>query len=111
MECVQTEGLREFLESDPDRKEFYSAKNNKTSPYHKIPLANASADLRVDVAERMYDIRCKIVHMKNDSREGEVELLLPFSKEAEQLFFDIELAQFLAQSALIAGSLPFQAGG
>jgi len=110
MECVHNEALRQFLESDPERKEFYSAKS-KTSPYHRIPLANPSTDLRGDVAERIYDIRCKIVHMKNDSREGEVELLLPFSKEAEQLSLDIELAQFIAQSALIAGSLPFTAGG
>jgi len=107
MECVDSQSLRNFLESYPDRKEFYLAKA-KGLPYHKVPLANPTADLRSDVADRMYDIRCKIVHTKNDAREGGVDLLLPFSQEAEQLSFDIELAQYVAQLTLIAGSLPFR---
>jgi hypothetical protein len=108
-ECVDSDTLRDFLESDLSRKEFYATKGKGL--FHRLPLANPSADLRGDVAERMYDIRCKIVHTKNDLRDGEVELLLPFSKEAEQLSFDIELAQYLAQRVLIAGSLRFQTGG
>ncbi len=109
LECVDPDLLRGFLEAVPDRREFYLAKA-KSQPFHKIPLANIAADLRADVAERIYDIRCKIVHTKNDSSDGEFELLLPFSTEAEQLSFDIELAQYIAQSVLIAGSLPFQVG-
>jgi hypothetical protein len=109
-ECVDPRSLREFLESDDNRKEFYVGKA-KGSAYHKVPLANPAADLRGDVAERIYDIRCKIVHTKAEAGEAEVDLLLPFSKEAEQLSFDIELAQYLAQSVLIAASLPFQAKG
>jgi hypothetical protein len=35
---------------------------------------------------------------------GDVELLLPFSKEAELLSFDIELIQYVAQKVLIATS-------
>ena len=107
LECVDPDSLRAFFQEVPDRKEYYLAKT-KNSTFHKIPLANPTADLRGDVAERMYDIRCKIVHTKNDSRDGDVELLLPFSAEAEQLSFDIELMKYLAQSVLIAGSLPFQ---
>lgn len=109
-ECVDAQALREFLELDPDRKEFYLGKV-KGSSYHRIPLTNPTADLRSDVADRMYDIRCKIVHTKNESGEGDVELLLPFSKEAEQLSFEVELVQYLAQAVLIAGSLPFQTKG
>lgn len=107
MECVAPDALRTFLECDQTRKEFYLA-SAKNLPYTKIPLANPTADLRGEVAERMYDIRCQIVHTKNDSRDGELELLLPFSKEADQLYFDIELAQYLAHAVLVAGSLPFQ---
>lgn len=104
-ECVDIDALRDFLEADAERKDFFLNKA-KGIPYHKIPLANPSVDLRDDVAERIYDIRCKIVHTKTESRDGSVELLLPFSKEAEQLSFEIELVQYLAQSVLIAGSLP-----
>lgn len=66
------------------------------------------ADLRNDVADRIYDIRCKIVHTKNDLREGEPELLLAFSAEAQRLDFDIELVQYVARSVLIAGSSPMR---
>lgn len=107
MECIDPTALRDFLESEPDRKEFYSAKV-KGNAYQRIPLATPSADLRNEVADRIYDIRCKIVHTKSDSRDGEVELLLPFSPEAQAISIDVELAQYLAHSVLIAGSMPFR---
>lgn len=103
LECVDRDRLRHYFEEDNERKEFFMAKT-KSPPYHKIPLANLSVDLRGDVADRLYDIRCKIVHTKTDSRDSSIELLLPFSKEADQLFFDIDLVQFLSQQVLIAGS-------
>ncbi|HTG35632.1 MAG TPA: hypothetical protein VLB76_22145 [Thermoanaerobaculia bacterium] len=105
MECIDSDALRDFLEVDAGRKEFFLNKA-KSLPYKKISLASPTADLRSDVADRVYDIRCKIVHTKADSKDGSVELLLPFSPEAEQLSFDIELVQRLAQLVLIAGSTP-----
>jgi hypothetical protein len=110
MECVDPDSLRDYLEEDSDRKDFFLTKS-KSLPYHKIPLANPSSDLRNDVADRVYDIRCKIVHTKTDSRDGSVELLLPFTQESEQLSFDIELVQYLAQLVLVAGSAPFNVHG
>lgn len=107
LECIDASSLRDFLESDADRKEFYVGKD-RVIQCHGIPLANASADLRGDVAERLYDIRCKIVHTKSDSQSADVEPMLPFSKEAEHLLFDIELVQYLARQVLIAGSRPLR---
>jgi len=103
-ECLDDESIREFIELNPERKEYFQGKPK--SPYHKLPVATPTADLRSDVAQRIYDIRCKIVHTKNDSRDASVELLLPFTPEAEQLFHDIELVQFVAQKVLIAGGSP-----
>ena len=105
-ECADPDSLRQYLVSDVERKEFFATKA-KSLPYHKIPLLSPVADLRNDVADRIYDIRCKIVHTKTDSRDNSFELLLPFTQEAEQLSFDIDLAQYLAQLVLIAGSRPF----
>jgi hypothetical protein len=102
-ECVDPDELRSFLSSDKRRHEFFSSKTESLTT-HKLPLANPTADLRNDVADRMYDIRCKIVHTKHDVREGEVELLLPFSREAEQLYYDIDLICYLARQVLIAAS-------
>jgi hypothetical protein len=93
------------LEEDAERRSFLSSKA-KGLTEKKLPIANPDADLRNDVADRIYDIRCKIVHTKSDSRDGEVELLLPFSKEAEQLYHDISLLEFVARQVLIAASTP-----
>lgn len=102
-ECIDPDALREFLVSEPQRAEFLSSKTKGLTD-HKLPLAATSVDLRNDVAERIYEIRCKIVHTKTDARTGDFELLLPFSKEAEQLHFDIELVQYLAQQVLVSAS-------
>lgn len=106
-ECLDTDDLREFLTADEERKVFFSSKS-KGLTAHKLPLMNPSIDLRNDVADRIYNIRCKIVHTKSDAHEGEVELLLPFSKEAEQLYFDIHLIQYIARRVLITASSPLK---
>ncbi len=108
-ECIDPTELREFVTADNERSEFLSSKSKGLTD-HKLPISNPTADLRPDVAERLYEIRCRIVHTKIDTRSGELDLLLPFSKEAEQLHFDIELAQYLAQRVLVAASTPFQGG-
>ena len=59
-------------------------------------------------SERVYDIRCKVVHTKNsDGRERE-EMILPFTKEADLLLDDVELVRFLARRVLIASSVPLR---
>lgn len=103
LECVDPSEIRLFFESDPGRREFFSAKAKGITDT-KVAINNEGADLRNDVAERIYDIRCKIVHTKSGGKDGEVELLLPFSKEADQLSPDVELIQFVAQKVLIAAS-------
>ena len=102
-ECVEPGDLRTFLSSNKRKQEFFSSKTKRLTS-NKLPLANLTADLRNDVADRLYDIRCKIVHTKNDTREGDVELLLPFSREAEQLYYDIDLIRYLASQVLITAS-------
>ncbi len=104
-ECVTPEGVRSFLKSENTRAEFFESKQKTISDY-RIPLANPDADLRNDIADRIYDIRCKIVHTKDvgETDEETVGLLLPFSKEADLLTFDIELIQYLAQQVFITSS-------
>lgn len=102
-ECVSPNELRAFLLSDDSRKKFFSSKTEGLT-HVKLPLRNPNADLRNDVADRIYDIRCKIVHTKSDSGEGETKPLLPFSKEADRLYHDIDLVQYLAQQTLITAS-------
>lgn len=102
-QCVTATELREFLSATPERESHFSGKS-KNQRYHKIPIASQTADLRNDAADRIYDIRCKVVHTKNDAREGQLEMILPFSEEADLLSLDIDLVNFIARSALIATS-------
>jgi hypothetical protein len=103
-ECFDSDQLRAFLTANEERKEFFSRRKSLTE--NVMPLKDINADIRNSVAERIYDIRCKIVHTKSTERSGESKLLLPFSKEAELLNFDIELVQHVARQVLIAASIP-----
>lgn len=103
-ECVNAEELRDFLSEDEERATFFGGKQK--SGVHKIPIANEAADLRNDVADRLYNIRCRIVHTK-DSDQHSGSMILPFSDEADYLIYDIELAQFVARKVLIATSSLF----
>ncbi|GAA4774805.1 hypothetical protein GCM10023219_22910 [Stakelama sediminis] len=100
-ECLNAEELRTFFDEDEDRSAFFRGKPK--SGIHRIPLSNEGADLRNDVADRIYNFRCRIVHTK-DGENQSGEMILPFSEEAGFLIFDIELAQFVARKVLIATS-------
>jgi hypothetical protein len=100
-ECISADDMRQYLIATKEREEHFSSKAPK---YHKIPLANKNADLRNDVADRVYDIRCKIVHTKNEHSDDDFPMILPFSEDAEYLLHDIDLAEFVARSVLVASS-------
>jgi hypothetical protein len=103
--CVDAVALRDFL-TDAALKIFY------TDPKHpwkqvskvKIPLNDVEADLRASIAERLYDIRCRIVHAKSEGGQAKSEVLLPFSREAEMLSEDTRVIQFISTQTLIASS-------
>jgi hypothetical protein len=64
-------------------------------------LRGPSFDFPKDVATRIYEIRCRIVHTKSGYDE---EPLLPFDPEIRYLRFDVDLIQFLARKVLIDAS-------
>lgn len=68
--------------------------------------SNKTVDIRSQLANRVYDIRCRIVHAKSDGGVTESPVLLPFSKDAEKLNADIQVIRFLAQKVLLAGGRP-----
>lgn len=103
-ECLDAEGLQQFISDDADRLESLSSKNSELS---RVRLnLDGNDDIREQVAERIYDIRCKIVHSKAISAEPEVKLLLPFSREAESMGHDVALIEYVAQQVLVASSSP-----
>jgi len=55
------------------------------------------------VANRIYDLRNRVVHAKEDGGPAVgVEVLLPFSAESERLTADVALIRFIAQKVIIA---------
>jgi hypothetical protein len=101
-QCVDATALRDFLNKTDERRRYYASDYKKISD-KRITLSEDSAIVD-QTSERIYDIRCKVVHTKNlDNGETE-EMILPFSKEADLLMDDVELIKFLAQRVLIASS-------
>ncbi|MFF3727016.1 hypothetical protein ACFYYM_32150 [Streptomyces erythrochromogenes] len=101
--CVTEEQIREFIQSDEVLAQHFSGKQ-KIKGAALINLADSKNDLVTAVANRAYDIRCRIVHTKEEAGGASVELLLPFSREAEMLRPDIELIKYIAQKSLISGA-------
>ncbi len=105
--CVDPDELRTFIDVAPELREHLIGKGRRFG-FHKIPVANESLDLRSDVAERIYDIRCKIVHTKDEEHPEGKGMILPFSDEAESLELDNVLLEFVAQKVIIGSSVPIR---
>jgi len=101
---VDNETLSTFLTESEERRDFFdSAKKSKSLAKHKIAFSRPDSDLRAEVALRIYEIRCRIVHTKD---EDDLELILPFSTDLVHMKHDLELIEFLATRAIIATSRP-----
>jgi hypothetical protein len=104
--CVDPTALQDFLNDTDERKRYFSNDYKKISD-KRIVFTDESAIVE-QTAERVYDIRCKVVHTKNaNGREADM-MILPFSKEEDLLMDDVELVRFLAQKVLIASSNPLK---
>ncbi len=70
-------------------------------------VENRGVDLIDQEADRIYDIRCRVVHAK-DGAGHDSKLLMPYSPEVKELSHDVDLVRFCAQRALIASAGPIQ---
>jgi hypothetical protein len=96
--------LLSFFKADENRYEFYAENKGKNIATQRISVKNENADFIAEVSERIYEIRCRIVHSK--ASEGEFDVLLPYSSEVKKLNFDIELIEFISRKVLITSSRP-----
>lgn len=107
--CVEPEELSGFLMSDEDRVRFYGSERSRALSMHRIPveaMPGKRGDYRNKVAERIYEIRNRIVHTK--SQHDEMEPLLPGDQELDFLVHDIALVRFLAQQVLAVSARPLR---
>ncbi|MFI5491343.1 hypothetical protein [Actinoplanes sp. NPDC051859] len=100
--CVDEESLSHFIKDDPDMEEFLTGKQ-EIKGVRSINFANRDQKLTDQVAHRLYQIRCRIVHTKEDGGPAGSQMMLPFGEEARKMSTDIELARYVAQKVLIAG--------
>jgi hypothetical protein len=102
--CVDLEDLNDFFNENAARKDFFDEqKKSKSLILQKISFTRKDHDIRLDVANRIYDLKCRIVHTKDDS---DMELLLPYSTDLSYIKYDIDLVEFLARKVLIASGKP-----
>jgi hypothetical protein len=102
--CVDPTELNRFLADDEVRVEFYGSDESLDLSEHTIPVGSMRGDHRNKVAERIYQIRNRIVHTK--SKHDMLDPLLPFDREAKSLEHDVALVRFLAQRVLVSSGWP-----
>ncbi|MDB4999975.1 MAG: hypothetical protein JWR76_1052 [Mucilaginibacter sp.] len=102
--CVDQEDLNNFFNENTARKDFFDEqKKSKSLVLQKISFIRKDHDIRLDVANRIYDLRSRVVHTKDDA---DMELLLPYSTDLAYIKYDIDLIEFLAKKVLIASGKP-----
>lgn len=109
-ECVNPDEIRDFLKGTR-KSDFFSLKSDQgkiSKQISSVPLTQSQNDdeLINSLKERIYDIRCKIVHTKANDLDQNFEMILPFSKEAEYLNYDIDLIKLVAQQVIMASGSP-----
>ncbi|MFB7724593.1 hypothetical protein [Nocardia sp. NPDC056100] len=93
-DSVRVDMLEEFLGSR--EYEHHFGKNGPIKGVEFLNKANAHKSLTAQVSARIYGIRNRIVHAKDDPKYSTVPVLLPRGREAAALGPDVALARFLA---------------
>jgi hypothetical protein len=100
-ECVDETGLVTFLKSDDAR--WRAIGDKSIIKCSVINDKNRDVPLIAQLVTRIYQIRCRIVHTKEDGGPEATPLLLPTSPEVRYLWHDVGIVQYLAQQVIIAG--------
>jgi hypothetical protein len=91
-----------WMTEDEEREKFFQTRDLFRKTSDKLLNIRKPNDLIQQLTERIYDIRCKIVHTK--SLGNEQDFILPYSEEALNLSYDIDLMQEVAERVLIASA-------
>ncbi len=100
--CIDDATILAFLADKPELAKAL-ADESRIRGVQVIDVANREIQLVRQVASRIYDLRCRIVHGKD--RESE-RPLRPFDRESRLMRHDLTLIRFVAQRVLIASSRP-----
>jgi len=99
-ECISKDELVSEVSYEPLKD--YFKKEYKIVSQYRVSEDNKEIDIREQLAERIYDIRCRIVHTKEDDKRGRI---MPFTREEVLLRrFDLPMIENLASKVLITNS-------
>lgn len=101
--CIEENDLVDLIERESLLKTIGSKDSVRYA--QTINQKNREFSILSQVARRIYDIRCRVVHSKEDGGPRAVEPILPFSEEATQLASDLVLLRYVAQKVIIVGGL------
>ena len=93
----------EFIKANTEINEYFSSKNSTKIAERKLRLEDLTG-IMDDLAERIYDIRCRIVHNKASETDKKI---LPMTQNVEYLKNDVELLKFIVRRVIIANSRDF----
>jgi hypothetical protein len=107
-ECISIRALKKYLTSNQERQKWFTDEKGKGGKAkklseHMIPINDKATNITAKLTERIYEIRCKIVHTKTG-----LDWFIPFSEEASFLENDIELIRYIASDVLINNSREFK---
>lgn len=100
--CITKEDIREEVEANEEMVDFFKDRKSKSLSSKSLSIGNSSADLVIECAERIYEIRCRVVHTKSSDKN--YELLLPSSPELKYLIHDITILETIAKKVMISTS-------
>lgn len=105
-ESITDDELRAFLTAE-ERRKFFASPNALRAAAQKLSVESPKSDLLTEVALRIYEIRCRIVHTRDGADSGAaLEPLLPFSRDAEFIAQDLNLIDWVASRVIAASSEP-----
>ena len=99
---ISGEDISRFINDREHLKVYYSGKDFKKLSDKKLRLDD-TIGLIEDLALRIYDIRCRIVHNKASESTKKI---LPITKEEHLLRNEIELLKYIVQRTIIVNSSP-----
>lgn len=103
LEVLSLDDVKQFFEDNEEISELLG-KKQKGITDKTVNIIRKDHDHRSDIAELLYDIRCRIVHTKNGFDSPQSEMILPFSAAEEDMWAYTELMKFVAQNALVRSS-------
>jgi hypothetical protein len=104
--CVTDDDLRDFIAAEPERQGFF-ARGGDWKKVADVQIgASSTSSIVVETARRIYRIRCRIVHTKDEERDE--KMILPNTREVRLMQHDIDLAEFIATKCIVASSTPFR---